>query len=434
MLLLHVLCALVSTVCVLGLDNGLMRTPPMGWLAWERFRCNVDCKNDPDNCISERLFKAMADRLAEDGWRELGYVYVNIDDCWMSRQRDARGRLQADPERFPSGIKALADYVHARGLKLGIYEDLGTLTCGGYPGTTLADVQTDATTFAEWEVDMLKLDGCYSNSSEKAEGYPSMSRALNATGRPIAYSCSWPAYEGGLPPKVNYTQLGDICNLWRNYDDIEDSWDSVQSIMDWWGDHQEVLIPAAAPGRWNDPDMLIVGDFGLSYDQSRAQMAVWAVLAAPYFMSNDLRSMSAAARELLQNRLLIQINQDPLGQQGRRIVKEKSHIEVWSRNLTDGAWALAFASRRVDMPYPYSATLVALGAPAGSKYWVIDVFSGKQIGTLKSEEKFTVSINPSGAEMWYLNPTGAAAAATADRRLWMKPRARVPVPPGNDLL
>uniref|UniRef100_A0A674ED32 Alpha-galactosidase n=1 Tax=Salmo trutta TaxID=8032 RepID=A0A674ED32_SALTR len=230
----------------------MMRTPPMGWMSWERFHCNIDCENDPKNCISENLFRGMADRLAEDGWKEMGYDHVMIDDCWSSMLRDKDGRLQPDPQRFPGGIAKLARYLHNRGLKLGIYGDLGTHTCGGYPGTTLDKIETDAQMFASWGVDFLKLDGCYSNEEEQQKGYPLMSKALNATGRPIGYSCSWPAYRGGLLPSVNYTLLGEICNLWRNYDDIQDSWDSVQEITDWFFDNQEIL----QPGRWNDPDMV----------------------------------------------------------------------------------------------------------------------------------------------------------------------------------
>ncbi|XP_036395216.1 alpha-N-acetylgalactosaminidase-like [Megalops cyprinoides] len=387
-----------------ALDNGLMKTPPMGWLAWERFRCDIDCRHDPKNCISERLFMDMADRLAEDGWRELGYVYINIDDCWSSMERDKEGRLQPDPQRFPGGIPKLARYIHDRGLKLGIYGDLGTHTCGGYPGTTLDKIHTDAQTFADWGVDMLKLDGCYSNSTEQEQGYPLMSKALNATGRLIAYSCSWPAYQGGLPPNVNYTQLGEICNLWRNYDDIEDSWDSVLSIVDWFSDNQDLLQPAAGPGRWNDPDMLIIGDFGLSLEQSRSQMALWAIMAAPLFMSNDLRTLSNDARAILQNKVLIGINQDPMGVQGRRLLKEKTRIEVFWRPLSDSASTLVFFSRRSDMPYRYRSSLGKLGYKAGN-YKVYDVFTGKTMPALTDTTNFTVSINPSGVVMWFLSPT-----------------------------
>uniref|UniRef100_A0A673VB43 Alpha-galactosidase n=1 Tax=Suricata suricatta TaxID=37032 RepID=A0A673VB43_SURSU len=254
-MLLKTVVLVVLVAQVLGLDNGLLRKPPMGWLAWERFRCNTNCDEDPKNCISERLFMEMADHLARDGWRDLGYTYLNIDDCWIGG-RDAEGRLTADPKRFPHGIAFLADYAHSLGLKLGIYADLGNFTCMGYPGTMLDNVIQDAQTFAEWKVDMLKLDACYSTPEERAMGYPKMAAALNATGRPIAFSCSWPAYEGGLPPKVNYSLLPEICNLWRNYDDIQDSWSSVLSILDWFVKHQDTLQPVAGPGHWNDPDMV----------------------------------------------------------------------------------------------------------------------------------------------------------------------------------
>ncbi|XP_028935345.1 alpha-N-acetylgalactosaminidase [Ornithorhynchus anatinus] len=402
---MNVLVILVASVThVLALENGLMRTPPMGWLAWERFRCNVDCKTDPKNCISEQLFMEMADRLAEDGWRDLGYRYVNIDDCWMARLRDRDGRLVPDPDRFPRGIPALADYVHSRGLKLGIYEDLGNYTCMGYPGTTLARVVDDARTFAEWGVDMLKLDGCFSTSEDRALGYPKMAEALNATGRPIAFSCSWPAYEGGLPPQVNYTLLGTICNLWRNYDDIQDSWQSVLSIVDWFSDNQDALQPAAGPGRWNDPDMLLVGNFGLSFEEARAQMALWAVLAAPLFMSTDLRTISRRDREILQNPLLIKISQDPLGVQGRRVRQERSQIEVFLRPLARSASALLFFSRRTDVPFRYRTSLAGLNFTSASLYEAQDVYTGEIISGLKAETTFTVVINPSGVVVWYLYP------------------------------
>lgn len=268
----------------------------------------------------------------------------------------------------------------------------------------LEQVQQDAQTFAAWGVDMLKLDGCYSSAEEQAKGYPEMARALNATGRPIVYSCSWPAYQGGLPPKVNYTILAEICNLWRNYDDIQDSWDSVLSIVDWFFTNQDVLQPAAGPGHWNDPDMLIIGNFGLSYEQSRSQMALWTVMAAPLLMSTDLRTISPSAKEILQNRLMIQINQDPLGIQGRRIVKEKSHIEVFLRPLSQAASALVFFSRRIDMPFRYTTSLAKLHFPEDAVYEVQDVFVGKSIGALKTADNFSVVINPSGVVMWYLRP------------------------------
>lgn len=398
------LAALVSTVVlVVANDNGLARTPPMGWMAWERFRCDTDCKEDPVNCISEKLFRDMADRLFEDGWKELGYEYVIIDDCWMSGKRDQQGRLQPDPERFPGGIPKLAQYLHDRGLKLGIYADMGQWTCMGFPGTTLKDIEKDAQTFASWGVDYLKFDGCNSNAVEQMLGYPLMSKALNATGRPMVYSCSWPVYVGSLPPEVNYTLLGDICHLWRNYYDIQDSWNSVQFILDWFMTNQDYLQPAAKPGGWNDPDMLIIGNFGLSEDQARSQMALWSIMAAPLIMSNDLRNLDNAARAILQNRAALTINQDPLGIQGRRILKEKSRIEVYWRPLVGSASALVFLSRRSDMPYLYHTSLSKLNYDDG-QYVAYDVFTNTKLKPMSSKAVFTVSINPSGVVMLYVQP------------------------------
>jgi len=179
---------------VVSLENGLATTPPMGWLAWERFRCNTDCANDPHNCISERLFRQMADLIVSDGYRDAGYSYINVDDCWLSHKRDRHGRLQADAQRFPSGMKSLADYVHSKGLKFGIYEDYGNFTCAGYPGI-LGHLETDANTFADWDVDYVKLDGCYSLPTDMDRGYPDFGYYLNKTGRPMLYSCSWPVYQ-----------------------------------------------------------------------------------------------------------------------------------------------------------------------------------------------------------------------------------------------
>ncbi|TDH12223.1 hypothetical protein EPR50_G00068870 [Perca flavescens] len=384
-----------------ALDNGLLKTPPMGWMAWERFRCDIDCKDDPENCIGENLFRDMADRLAEDGWKELGYEYVIIDDCWMSMLRDKQGRLQPEPSRFPGGIPKLARYIHDRGLKLGIYADMGTYTCMGFPGTTLDKIEIDAMTFASWGVDYLKFDGCNSNPVEQMLGYPRMSKALNATGRPMAYSCSWPVYVGSLPTNVNYTFMGEICHLWRNYYDIEDSWDSLQSIIEWFSNNQDDLQPAAGPGRWNDPDMLIIGNFGLSVDEARSQMALWAIMAAPLIMSNDLRNLDSRSRAILQNKVAIAINQDPMGIQGRRLLQEKSRIEVYWRPLSHSASALVFLSRRTDMPYRYRNSLAKLNYDTGN-YKVYDVFTGSTMKVLNTTTEFSVSINPSGVVMWYV--------------------------------
>ncbi|XP_068921336.1 alpha-galactosidase A isoform X2 [Petaurus breviceps papuanus] len=264
--------ALVGMPGVTALDNGLALTPTMGWLHWERFTCNVDCIEDPENCISEQLFMQMADLMVAEGWKDVGYEYVCIDDCWLASKRDENGRLKADPIRFPSGIRHLANYVHSKGLKLGIYQDVGTLTCAGYPGS-YGYYDIDAQTFADWGVDLLKFDGCNSKDLESlVEGYKYMSFALNRTGRSILYSCEWPLYTRPFQ-EPNYTEIRQYCNHWRNYGDILDSWSSVKSILAWTASKQETLVPAAGPGGWNDPDM--VEDFEV-WERPLSNLA-WAV-------------------------------------------------------------------------------------------------------------------------------------------------------------
>nr|XP_039259385.1 alpha-N-acetylgalactosaminidase-like [Styela clava] len=388
-----------------GMNNGVARTPPMGWLAWERFRCVIDCKTYPDSCISEKLFTDMADRLVEDGWKDVGYKLVNIDDCWSSKQRNDVNELEPDPERFPSGIPYLANYMHMRGLKLGIYGDYGTLTCGGYPGS-MGYEKVDAQTFARWGVDMLKFDGCYSNSTQQEIGYPLMSKELNMTGRHMIYSCSWPAYQGGLPPKVDYKLLGEICNLWRNYGDIQDSFESVMTIINWWGDNQDVLIPAAGPGMWNDPDMLIGGDFSLSYDEARLQFGMWAIIAAPLFISVDLRTMDPKFRSILQNEQVISVNQDPLGIQGRRVKMDKTNVQLWVRPLVGEEQAIAIFSTRTDgVPYEYYFTLSDLGIqkPA-SEYLMTDILDGTEQKVVEYTDTLSADVNPNGIRMFRAIP------------------------------
>ncbi|XP_026558749.1 alpha-galactosidase A [Pseudonaja textilis] len=340
-----------------ALDNGLARTPPMGWLHWERFLCQTDCEREPHNCISEELFMQMADRMASDGWKDVGYHFLSIDDCWMAPTRDKQGRLQPDPKRFPSGIKKLADYVHSKGLKLGIYADIGNRTCAGFPGS-YGHYEQDAETFASWEVDLLKFDGCdFGTLDEMAEGYKKMSSALNKTGRSIVYSCEWPLYQRPFK-KVNYTEIKQYCNYWRNYADISDSWNSIKNILDWTSYNQDILVDIAGPGGWNDPDMLVIGNFGLSRDQQITQMAFWAIMAAPLLMSNDLRQINSKAKALLQNKEVIAINQDPLGKQGYRIAKDKT-FEVWERPLSEGAFAVAILNRQ-EMGGPQAYVLATM--------------------------------------------------------------------------
>ena len=239
----------------------LARTPPMGWMSWEVFRCDVDCAKAPNDCIGERLYQTTADAMVAGGYVAAGYDTVHIDDCWEQRSppRDERGRLAPNATRFPSGMAALARYMHDRRMRLGTYSDEGTQTCGKYPGSK-GHERVDASTFAEWGVDYLKLDGCNEPHSAYPADYAVMGAALRASGRPIVFSCSWPAYLGDNETAKPYERIAAAgCNLWRNWHDVQCNWDSLSSIIDHFGNHSVRLQAVAGPGRWNDADMLLVG-------------------------------------------------------------------------------------------------------------------------------------------------------------------------------
>ncbi|XP_074529903.1 alpha-galactosidase A [Halichoeres trimaculatus] len=386
-----------------ALDNGLALKPTMGWLHWERFMCNIDCDKDPNNCISEHLYMQMADVMVKEGWKEAGYEYVCIDDCWLSHQRDAKGRLQADPKRFPRGIKKLADYVHSKGLKLGIYADVGEQTCAGYPGS-LNHYDTDAQTFADWGVDLLKFDGCYMDWKLLGEGYVNMSKALIKTGASILYSCEWPLYEWPFR-QPNYTAIRETCHHWRNYQDVYDSWSSIKSILDWTSSHQDIIVPAAGPGGWNDPDMLVIGNFGLSHAQQESQMALWAIMAAPLLMSNDLRDICPRSKKLLQNRHIIAINQDPLGKQGYCTAKVND-FEVWERPLSGNRLAIAVLNR-LEIGGPRDTFIKEVPgwkicSPLCNVTQILPLY--KEMGVQNPESNLVVSVNPSGTALLTVIP------------------------------
>lgn len=342
----------------------------------------------------------MADIVVAEGYADVGYEYINIDDCWLEKKRSPNGQLVPDKQRFPYGMKSLSDYIHSKGLKFGIYEDYGNYTCAGYPGI-LGYMENDAALFASWNVDYVKLDGCYSNHREMDQGYPQFGYHLNQTGRPMIYSCSWPVYQIYSGIKPNYTSIINHCNLWRNWDDIQDSWSSVESIIEYYGKNQDSIVPHAGPGHWNDPDMLIIGNFGLSYEQSKTQMAMWAIFAAPLLMSVDLRKIRPEYKAILQNKKIIDVNQDPLGIQGRRIYKELG-IEIWARPITPVhqnyySYAIAFLNRRTDgTPSDISVTLkdIALKFPGG--YRVEDLYEDVDYGILSPQTKIKVKVNPTG--------------------------------------
>ncbi|XP_048400862.1 alpha-galactosidase A isoform X2 [Stegostoma tigrinum] len=418
-LLLPLLIAVLSLATVVfSLDNGLAITPIMGWLHWERFLCNVDCREDPHNCISEKLYMQMADIMATEGWKDVGYNYVCVDDCWLASTRDANHRLQPNPKRFPSGMKKLADYIHSKGLKFGIYQDVGTNTCAGYPGS-YGYYELDAQTFADWGVDLLKFDGCnFINLDIMIEGYKNMSLALNKTGRDIVYSCEWPFYLWPFK-EPNYTDIKKYCNQWRNDGDINDSWGSVKTIIDWTANHQSLIAPVAGPGGWNDPDMLVIGNFGLSRDQQMTQMALWAIMAAPLLMSNDLRNLDADSKALLQNQYVIAINQDPLGVQGQRVSKLRN-FELWSRPLAGGGFAYATINR-AETGGPQKFSIVVFGLDSGKAcqkeclvIQILPAFQFQGIHILTSVLEFWV--NPTGTVLFTVYPHNTGSSANMEEQ------------------
>lgn len=305
------------------LDNGLALTPPMGWNSWNHFGCNV----------SESLIRETADSMAANGMRDAGYHYVVIDDCWqVSRTID--GTIVADPTRFPHGIQALADYVHSKGLKFGIYTDAGTKTCQGRPGTYGHEEQ-DARTYAAWHVDYVKEDWCNATGLDAPAQYAKFRDALAHSGRPIVLSiCEW----GHNQPWDWAPRTG---NLWRTTDDIEDKWLSMLSNLDISAQHSTI----ARPGAWNDPDMLEVGNGGMTDAEYRAHFSMWAMMAAPLMAGNDLRAMSAATRTILLNPEVIAVDQDSLGAQGVIAWEPTPDLQVWSKKLRDGGIAIALLNR-----------------------------------------------------------------------------------------
>ena len=337
---------------VYGLDNGVAMTPPMGWLSWEKYGCEIDCIKNPTTCLSETLIRKQAQLLVEEGYKDVGYTYINIDDCWSNKHgRDPiSNKIVPDPIRFPNGMKSLSNFIHSLDLKFGLYGDIGTKTCMGYPGFGDSDddddstryFELDATTFAiEYEIDMIKVDTCNSNETLFNLTYPLFGHFLNQTGRRIVYSCSWPNdyyeqhnhYE--IPDVLNHG-IKQTCNMWRNYFDISDDWsNSVVKIIEFYARNssQDVMIKAAGKGHWNDPDQLLIGDHnGLSLSQQQIQFALWSIFSAPLFISSNLEKISNESKAILQNTEIISVNQDPLGRQGYCIFKN-DFTRIWIREL-----------------------------------------------------------------------------------------------------
>ena len=308
-----------------ALDNGLGRTPPMGWNSWNHFRCS----------INEDLIKQIADALVSTGLRDLGYHYLNLDDCWqVSRDLDT-GKIIEDRRAFPSGMKALGDYIHKVGLKYGLYSDAGLFTCQRRPGS-LGSEAIDAQSYAQFGCDYLKYDNCYSMFLPSKPRYERMRDALNQTGRPIFFSmCNW-----GVEDPA--TWAGPVGNSWRTTGDINDSWNSVLHLLD----KNDPLYPYAGPGKWNDPDMLEVGNGGLTIEQERSHFTMWAIMKAPLLLGNDITNMAQETMDILSNRKIIAVNQDPLGAQAHSVWSSNEKAQqVWAGPLAGGAFVVVLFNR-----------------------------------------------------------------------------------------
>ncbi|KAJ0967842.1 hypothetical protein J5N97_024759 [Dioscorea zingiberensis] len=360
------------------LSNGLALTPPMGWNTWNHFGCNID----------EGVIRETADALVTTGLANLGYNYVNIDDCWAEIQRDSEGNLVAKRSTFPSGMNALADYMHDKGLKLGIYSDAGSQTCSQTMPGSLGHEEQDAKTFASWGVDYLKYDNCNNPGTSPQERYETMSKALQNSGRNIFFSlCEW----GQNDPAKWAANVG---NSWRTTGDIEDNWDSMTSRAD----ENDQWASYAGPGGWNDPDMLEVGNGGMTTEEYRSHFSIWALAKAPLLIGCDVRSLSSETLEILSNSEVIAVNQDGLGVQGRK-VKSNDGLEVWAGALSGGRVAVVLWNRSSS-----KASITAQWSDVGIQSSQAEVRDLWEHSTSEAEGKITATIDSHSCKMYVLTP------------------------------
>lgn len=379
------LVVLLSCFQAFALDNGLARTPAMGYNTWNDYEC----------AVTEDDVKKSADALVNLGLAKLGYKYVNLDDCW-AKGRDSNGVVYADPVTFPSGLKALADYVHSKGLLFGTYTDRGVLTCAKRPGSYGYE-ELDAQTYASWGVDYLKEDSCYSISFDEQlafEEYGRMRDALNKTGRPIYFSlCGWRSW---YAPKG--ASLG---NSWRIAED-DTSWATILNSIN----TNVNLTDYAGPGGWNDPDMLIgSGYFTITEEQGRTQFSMWAVMSSPLLIGSNLLNLSAYTLETYSNTEVIAVNQDPLGRQGVRLAGDdlrdnKQGFNIWGRKLVDSSAAVVFLNNNaVTTTLTCDADCFSkLGFTSGSLA-VRDLWTHTDLAPLSAPFSFSVSVPPNGASI-----------------------------------
>jgi alpha-galactosidase len=391
------LAVILSVVVILGsllviqvtaLDNGLAKTPPMGWNSWNCFHEN----------INETQIKQIADIMVSSGMRDAGYIYLNLDDNWMATSRDASGNLRGDPTRFPSGIKALGDYIHSKGLKFGIYGDRGTKTCAGVNQSgSYGTEQRDANTFASWGVDYLKYDNCNPVGNMQTD-YTNMKNALASCGRPIVFSiCAW-QFQSWMPATGN---------LWRVSEDIIDTWDNGSSwgkgIIECINDNAN-LASYAKPGAWNDPDMLEIGNGGCTTEEYRTQMSMWCIMASPLIAGNDIRNMSQTTKDILLNREAIAVNQDSAGIQGTRI-SSSGGLEVWCKPLGSANGTIKAIALLNKNGSAANITVNFASIGLSGNVTVRDLWAKVDRGTFSGS--YTMSVPSHGTGMLKLTGTGS---------------------------
>lgn len=376
-LLLFLLCATIPAAA--QKFDGLAPTPPMGWSTWNAF--GVNC--------NESLVKESAGAMIANGMRDAGYAYLVIDDAWLAKKRDADGNLAADPVKFPHGMKALGDFLHANRFKFGIYNSAGSLTYAGYPGGRGHEFQ-DAKTFASWGVDYLKYDWCDHGTANAPETCRIMSRAIQAAGRPMIFSLC------GSGKNSPWLWAAPVLHLWRTTEDIYPSYDRIKIILDL----QVGLDEFSGPDHWNDLDKLEVGNRGLTMAEARAHFSLWCLLAAPLIAGNDVRSITPEIRAILTNRDVIAIDQDALGREGfrYRIDPEK---EIWIKPLSHREWAaciLNTSPRQADLSVDWeSCTFLT-----ERYYHVFNLWTGHEVG--RTVDHISEQVDSHGALLYRLRP------------------------------
>ena len=348
----------------------------MGWNSWNKFGC----------MINEELIKKIIDSMISTGLAAAGYNYVNLDDCWQ-KDRDENGVIIPNSNSFPNGIKHLADYAHEKGLKFGIYSDAGYKTCCNLPGS-LGYEEIDAKTYAEWGIDYIKYDNCNTDGTKPIERYPKMRDALLNSGRNIYYSmCEW-----GIDAPATWGK--DVANSWRNTGDIDDNWESMLRIID----ENDKWAEYAGPGGWNDPDMLEVGNGGMSTDEYKVHFGLWALSKAPLLIGCDINNMSEDTFNILTNEEIIAINQDKLGVQGKKLVKIENK-EIWGGPLSDGYVIMLL--NRGESAVEIKAYFNEVGL-SDEEYVVRDLWEKKDIGDFK--ESYSAVIERHSSQLLKFTP------------------------------